>query len=487
MTKSWSPQQKGIFDFFREGRGNLVVRARAGSGKTTTILEACKHVPAGGKTLLAAFNKRIAVELQGRVGDLVGVEAKTLHSLGLAFIRRMWRDVVIEKDVDYARARQAAGTDAPDEIVEMVEKLAGLLKNMDPFTKDTEEAAEIGEEFDIDPGEDWEEEGWTLHRVAQIAIKARDLAKERDSKNRVSFDDMIFIPIANNFVRAWYTLVVVDEAQDMNYSQLLLAQKACKREGRIVVVGDDRQAIYGFRGADSDGIDRLKQELSARELGLTVTYRCGKKIVAVAQKLVPDFSAGPSNPDGVVDACSIDKLIDEAQPSDFILSRTNAPLMSVCLRLLKKGKRARIEGRDVAAGLRAIVKGMKARSVPQFIQKVGAWRERQEQRATKIRKASTRTAKLDVIRDQAEMLISMAEGCASVDEILVRTETLFGDSSNGNPADSIVCSSVHRSKGLETDRVFVLMDTIRADDTEENNIAYVAYTRAKARLTMVRK
>ena len=105
----------------------------------------------------------------------------------------------------------------------------------------------------------------------------------------------------------------------------------------------------------------------------------------------------------------------------------------------------------------------------------------------KIRRAETRNAKLEVIRDQAEMLISMAEGCASVDEILVRTETLFGDSANGAPADTIVCSSVHRSKGLETDRVFVLMDTIRGDDEEECNIQYVAYTRAKARLTMVRK
>ena len=68
-------------------------------------------------------------------------------------------------------------------------------------------------------------------------------------------------------------MVVVDEAQDMTSAQLEIAVGACKRGGRVVIVGDDRQAIYGFRGADSGGLDRLKKLLKAKELGLTTTYR----------------------------------------------------------------------------------------------------------------------------------------------------------------------------------------------------------------------
>jgi superfamily I DNA/RNA helicase len=487
MEKNWSVQQKAIFDFFRQGKGNLVVRARAGTGKTTTIIEACKYAPASEKILLAAFNKKIATELQQRVGA-DNVEAKTLHALGFAYVRRQWQNVKVDAAVDFDRASAALGPSAPDDMVGLVKKLAGLLKNVAPFTKDPEEAEEIAEQFDIVPDTEWEEEGWTTFRIAKAAIVARDAAKERDGEGRISFDDMVFVPIACGFVRAWYTMVVIDEAQDMNLVQLLLAQKACKRGGRIIVVGDDRQAIYGFRGADADGIDRLKRELEAKELGLTITYRCGKKIVAVANRLVPDFLAAEGNPDGAVDSFGgFDKLYDEAAPGDFVLSRANAPLMAICLALLKRGKRARIEGRDVAAGLRIIVKGFKARSVPQFIERVGGWADKQKARTAKLKNVEAREAKAGMIADQAEMLVAMAEGCASVDEILSRTDTLFGDSDGPSPKDAIVCSSVHRTKGLEADRVFVLADTVSERGREEKNITYVAVTRAKARLIWVRR
>jgi DNA helicase-2/ATP-dependent DNA helicase PcrA len=58
---------------------------------------------------------------------------------------------------------------------------------------------------------------------------------------------MIYLPLAWNLTAKDYQLVVVDEAQDMTAAQLEIAQRVCN--GRICVVGDDRQAIYGFRGA----------------------------------------------------------------------------------------------------------------------------------------------------------------------------------------------------------------------------------------------
>jgi len=88
-----------------------------------------------------------------------------------------------------------------------------------------------------------------------------------------------------------YDLVVVDEAQDMTASQLQLAIQSCRKGGRIAIVGDDRQAIYSFRGADSKSLDRLKGILKAKELGLTTTYRCPKRVVEIASRYVPDFRA----------------------------------------------------------------------------------------------------------------------------------------------------------------------------------------------------
>jgi len=487
-ARAWSPEyQVPIFAWFAKVQGNMVVTARAGTGKTTTIVEALRHIPRRTKALTCAFNKRIQLELEARLG-LDNVEAKTLHGLGFSYIRKQWRNVKVDAAVDWDRARAATNGTAPDDVVTCVKKLAEKLKGIAPFTADLDEVSRIAEQFDCIPADEWQGEGWDLAATCRAGIKARDAAKVQDPAGRISFDDMVYIPIACGFARAWFDLVVVDEAQDMNYAQLVLAQKACKKGGRLVAVGDDCQAIYGFRGADSDSLARLTREWSATELGLKVTYRCGKSIVALAQTLVPDFQAGPGNPDGVVDECDRDGLYASARPGDFVLSRKNAPLLPLCLGLLKRGVRARIEGRDIGKALRDIVSSLKAKSVPHYLERVQAWGEKASKRAGKIKHEDVRKRKLDEISDQVEVLQAIAEGCANVAEIVTRCDTLFGDDpADGRPRGHVVLSSVHKAKGLDAERVYVLASTLSTRNQEEKNIAYVAYTRAKAQLTLVRE
>src|SRR3990167_3391898 len=109
--KTWSEEQRAIFRHFAGGRqaGNLVVRARAGTGKTTTIVAGIGQAPEQ-KILLAAFNKRIATELQAKVRN-PRAEVKTLHSLGFAYVRRNWSDVRLDGDGERALrcVRTAAG------------------------------------------------------------------------------------------------------------------------------------------------------------------------------------------------------------------------------------------------------------------------------------------------------------------------------------------------------------------------------------------
>jgi superfamily I DNA/RNA helicase len=90
------------------------------------------------------------------------------------------------------------------------------------------------------------------------------------------------------------------------------------------------------------------------------------------------------------------------------------------------------------------------------------------------------------IADQYLTLVAVAEGAASVREVADRLRDLFKDSKDGE-VFSVVLSTVHKAKGLEWDRVFVLEDTFRNDDGtgEESNIRYVAYTRAKRELVLV--
>jgi superfamily I DNA/RNA helicase len=484
--KTWSAQQLAIFDEFRTGTENLCVRARAGCGKTTTIVEGIEHAPEK-NILLAAFGKKIAVELGSRLKN-PRAEAATTHSIGFAFVRRFWERTSFAQgrdDREQALARRVCGSSAPDAILRLVGKLCTQGRQMAPLATDWETLLPIAEEHDLLPDAEWCEDGFDEDFVCRHALDAMVLAAKERPATGIDYADMIYLPVRNGWLRPKFDLVVIDECQDLNAAQLLIARGVSS--GRVVVVGDDRQAIYRFRGADSGSLDRLRTELNAKELPLTVTYRCGKAIVAAAQKIVPDFKAFEGNGAGAIDSCSIEKLYDRVQPGDFVLSRKNAPLVSVALRILRSGKRCKIEGKDIGAGLRALIKklatGKAKSSMPEFLSKLSAWESREVARAEKAKNSESR---VQAIRDRAETLLALADGLSSVRELQTRCDDLFAETAGSR--NMVVCSSVHRAKGLEADTVYLLTDTLVLGDSrpvEEANIEYVAITRAKNLLVWV--
>lgn len=493
MTK-WSQQQQDIFSYFRSGEGNAVVRARAGTGKTTTIIEGVSHAPEK-RILLAAFNSSIAKELDARLTNPHS-QAKTLHGVGNSFVRDYWEGVRIDKAGK--RAWDIAGKACnahPDAIRRDIIKLSTKLKAVLPMAKkgDLSKAVDLADRFGIALDEMWQSDGFTVEWLAEAAIAMLEFGcTYRDGQ--IDFDDMIWLPVRNSWARPRYDLVVIDEAQDMNRAQIMLAMSVCKKSGRIAAVGDDRQAIYGFRGADSGSIDRLKLSLEAQEFGLNTTYRCAKIIVEEAQRLVPDFRAAESNGGGDILSVGIEKCIADAEPGDFILSRTNAPLVSTCLRLLRSGKRANIEGRDVGKGLCALVnklnKGPAAKSFQKFVARIDAWADGEVAKATE--RGEKGLATIARVLDQHETLVYLCDGLTSAAELLKRIDYLFADTKGGG--DRVILSTVHKSKGLEADRVWLLRDTFFslqddppawAEGIEEANIEYVAITRAKTTLAWV--
>lgn len=498
---TWSKQQEAIFEWFKLGHGNLVVRARAGSGKTTTVIEGVTHAPEK-RILLAAFNKKIATELDRRLTH-PGAEAKTLHGVGYRFVRDYVGNCAVDSKGKRATTiAQKVCKGAPVVLLKQVCKLAAVLKAVAPMigSGDEIETSEVvftmrtAEAFDISIDEEWEEQGFEELWLATCAIEMLRVGANYDD-GTIDFDDMVWLPVRNRWARPRYDLVIVDECQDMNRTQINLAMMSCRKGGRIAVVGDDRQACYGFRGADSTSLDRLLDALAAKEMGLTTTYRCAKSIVREARRLVPDFHAFEGNPEGKVERTNIGLCLERVEPGDFILSRTNAPLVSTCLKLLRDGKRANIEGKDVGAGLKAIIrrlnKGPARRSFGAFCARLDAWH------ASEIEKATERGEKglptLARVSDQYETLCSLMEGLGSADEMIARIETLFEDTDE-NKGLKIILSSVHRSKGLEADRVWALEDTFFSknsepppwvDGKEEKNIEYIAITRAKSLFTWV--
>jgi len=480
--KNPSPQQVAIFEEFRNGTGHLVLDARAGTGKTTTILEGIEFAPEA-RIVMCAFNKVIAEELKTRLRN-PRASARTLHSLGNGIVISRWGRVTIDEKRGQRIAAKAIGVkNPPREIPILVKNTAAIGKNVAPFAT-VEQLKDLAVDFDFVPeNKDLMagEEPWTVEQIASAAHKAMELATERDGT--IDFDDMVFLPVRMAWARPQFDLVVIDESQDMNFTQIRLAQMVCNSRGRIVVVGDPYQAIYGFRGADSGSMARLEEELSAKRLGLTTTYRCPKKVVEMAQRYVADFHAAETAPDGVIRNSTAEKILDEAQPGDFVLSRTNAPLARICLRFLRNGKKAIIRGRDIGKGLLKIVEKLEAQNIPELMKLLGAW-EHNTIETLEAQDASD--SKIEFVHDQAATLRDLSVGLASIAELRSRLESLFSDNNIGS---AIICSTVHKAKGLESERVFILEKTLfpggRTHDEEERNIAYVAITRSKNELVMV--
>lgn len=487
----WTIEQIAIFAWFAlvTPTSDLIVRARAGTGKTTTIVEgvkryvlACRASGRRARALLCAFNKEIATELEGRISGFPEVEAKTLHALGFLFVRMAWRGVRV--DFGKGRAMNLAGRvcgNASDNVIALVAELHSKAREIEPLAESPDQIAYLASKFDLVPDQDMEREGWNLDRILSAAIQCMNLATERTAV--IDGADMIFLPLANNWVRPTYDRVIVDECQDMTVAQLELARRACKADGFLCLVGDDRQAIYGFRGADSGSLDRLKAELGATELGLTVTYRCGRAIVDLARTIVPDYRCPDNAHEGTISTVARDRMMLDVRPGDFILSRTNAPLASICLALLKDGIRAYIRGKDIGRGLLAIVRKLRIREIADLAPALGTWFEKQSEIARSRMEPDKADARIAMMADQRDVILALSEGCATVPEISARIESLFSDDkANGR----VMLSTVHKAKGLEANRVYLLSGTFRAsDEGEEANIRYVAITRAKHELCHV--
>lgn len=508
-TAAWTECLPPIVD----ARGNLVVVARAGTGKTTTILEGVSRAPEG-RILLAAFNKRIAEELQSRIQN-PACEAKTLHAVGYASVRRYWERIGIASGNSRERdlAQEVCGDQVPDAIKRLVGKACTKGREIVPHATEPGPLLQVMVEHELEPDEEWEDAGYGADYVEHRALEAMELAATRRPKDGIDFADMLYLPVRNRWLVKLYDLVVIDEAQDMTVTQLEIARGVCKSltrhgdtwtgtAGRICVVGDDRQAIYGFRGADSESLSRLKAGLKAGELGLKTTYRCPRAVVAAAARIVPDFKAAPTAPEGSETTLpTIDALVAAAQskadehgkPQDFILSRSNAPLAAVAMALIRAQKPVRIQGRDIGAGLIALVdklaKGKAAGSIPALFERLALWQEKELARL----KALDREDLADAIKDKVETIMVVAEGTTGPAELKARLSSLFSDEGSRS---SIVCSSVHKAKGLEARRVFVLRSTLHPalpkgkvrtpkQAIEEANIEYVAVTRSQDALIWV--
>jgi DNA helicase-2/ATP-dependent DNA helicase PcrA len=483
---SWSDEQNAIFGEFENGTSHFAVDACAGTGKTTTTVEGARRAPEE-NIVYVAFNKKNVNEARVKFAGS-RVQVMSLNGLGFRYVLRNRPGVKPDGAVEFDRVRAVStrAKAASRTIVSEIVKIVAFAKNTCPFAKH-EDLVRIAESRGFGPEPQHEMEGWTVTEYCQIALDAMNLAKTTpDAQKRISFDDQVWLPVVNGWVRGWFDLIIVDECQDMNSTQLILAQRACKKNGRICIVGDPRQAIYAFRGADVRGYERLKVALNAKVFPLTTTYRCPQLVVEQAKRLVPHYRAAETAPQGIVRNATEAMMLKEVKIGDAIISRKNGPLMGLCLQLLKSGIPARIEGRDVGAKLLKVVQGLRASTVPGFMAAVQEWAQRKAEKAASAKEGGEDLAQ--EINDTMETLLAVADEAGSIAEIESRLNNLFSDSEDG-PRPAVVLSSVHKAKGLEWKKTYLLQGTFTrnwdATPSEEANIKYVGITRAMNELVWI--
>ncbi len=468
MIRIWSLYQKAIFEFVQNGNGNAIIEAVPGSGKSTTLVEALNYIPKHlhHSTLFLAYSKKIVKDLQARTPT--GVTCSTFHSFCLQVLKAHNPRIKVDKWKINKIISSLIGN-ADDDLRDLLTKAISLAKAY--LAHDMISIERMMEKHDIDsPRLDF----------SQLVLQALDISAAQFQA--VDFDDMIWFISRFNMSLPLYAYVMVDEAQDCNPGRIDVLRRLMNPAiTRILPVGDKNQVIFQFCGSCEDSMDRLRDVLSAESFPLTVSYRCAKAIVGEAQRYVNDIEASPDAEDGVVEKVSKGRMLAEAGPGDFIISRVNAPLASLCLALLIKGKHCNIQGRDMGKSLSYMIKLSKANNTAGFLAYVYEWADAQFERINKRNGDSTH------IQDKVACLEVLCEGTNDLSVVKSRIKKLFAEVDKKNPGDDkVICTSAHRAKGLEKERVWVLSDTFKpTKSVEESNLIYVAITRAKTHLYLV--
>lgn len=524
-----SPQQSTLFNWVRNEDGHALVRARAGTGKTTTILEAIRYMY--GSVALIAFNKKIAEELKARLAASTkskNYKAGTFHSYGFAAWIRYRPNVKMEgsENVGYWKFDRIVNDLDMDSMPFPRRKFMraliskAKLYGIGAITKYSYKKFEWLEgHFNLIQDEYTNSDGENVYKNdLEDFLRANRTATEETframmyrnaetmieygkkiSDEVIDFDDMIYMPLADKKCFVWkYDWILVDECQDSSPIRRAFVRRMMKDGSRTIWVGDDKQAIYGFTGADSESIENILRDDAFQpitEFPLTVTYRCGKKIVDYAKTWTPDICAVEGAHEGEIMTMEEEQFLDmKLEPSDVILCRNTAPLINLALDFIRRGIGCKVEGRDIGKDLMRLAKKWRQ------VQSVGILAERlKKYEEVMIRQLRQRNqlVQAEAVSDTVQSLLAIIDSMnryATIQDLEKKINSMFGDHKAGEIQKILTLSTIHKAKGREWDRVFwygwsTLQPSRYAiqnwEREQEQNLMYVAVTRAKNTLVRV--
>ena len=489
-----SKYQEAIFDFIEHGEGNLLIEAAAGSGKTWTLVKSIELIPDDKSIIFCAFNKDIVEELRKKTRNVKNIDVMTLHSLGRKVLKYSIPGELLAvqplKYISYIR----------NNLRELATK---PLKHMSKkvymtYTDNIMKYVDYGRCYLCDCVEDFEfiRERYNIEDIGdEIDVAIKVLAWGMSNLSEIDYTDMIWLPnVLDVDVKTKYDYIMADECQDINKAERHLILKCFKEGTRLISVGDSNQAIYSFAGSDPASFNELKKLPNTTCMPLSISYRCAKNIVSFANKIVPTMEA---NNDGREGDVKYEMRLDDVKDGDMMVCRTNAPLIQIYTKLVKEGKKAFVRGKDFGTQLISMVKGTEQKLLNIDCRNDGVFARLYNDLFTTRNSIITQNMvdEIDALRtsnvlnkyDAIKTLEYLSEDILTASELIGKLEHVFN---SDNETDGISLSTVHKAKGLEADRVFIIAPSLMPSKSakkdwevrQEMNLMYVAYTRAKNHL-----
>ena len=483
MPHILTPEQEHGLDLVRSTRKSIAFIARAGTGKTFELQQAASLLRGGWATSFSSSTTADLTEAMPRKFEAVG-----LHARGFRVIRSSGKFTELDPQKNYKIVKDLANDHGvPWDLISPAVKLIGLAKNFGlvpaPSKRglmlDLEENwISLADSFDIPDDRD-------IISLAQEGLRESNrLALE---EGIIDFDDQLYISTLWPHMWPKFQNIIVDEAQDLSPLQPLIVKKCLFPGGRVIAAGDDRQAIYAFRGALANSYPEVISKFNMTTAPLTTCWRCDREIIGEAQRYVPDIQHAPHAARGEVRHLA---SLPIRHVPGTVLCRYNAPLLELAMRLIADGRSAEVLGRDIGTGLISLTKRITRKNLKtaEFLDRLTTWELREINKKPKNR---------TTIEDKANALRAIASHHRDLASIQRHLDKLYPNPKARNyyPAD-VQLSTVHKFKGREADHVLFLGHPRPKGETgieiendlaadQEDNISYVGVPRARHKLHFI--
>lgn len=485
--KEWSSFQQDIFNTYTRTDFNIVIGATAGSGKTTLLIELLKLTPYNTHQVFLAFNKSIKEEIEKRIDNLEMDNAKayTLHSLGMrSLVLHFNKRLEMRENKIWMIAGIVNKNKWKMEKKDFIKTIVRITQLVDLYRMTLCQCISDIRDVALKLGVDH-----TLQELEYVIDVINEYANYNRNPDIIDYTDMVYIPATNNSITiaSPAKVIYIDECQDLNLCQHKLVDKLVNQnKARWVAVGDKNQSIYGFSGAHSKSFDLFKDKDNVIEKPLSISYRCPKLIVDEANRVFEDsMEASPFAEDGeIVD----DGKVSEIREGDMVLCRNLRPLIELFFKLIQRGRKCYIKGKDLGKGLVQLIKPFKFNSSSSLMIEMEILLKNKILELNERGIDNPKNHPIYIkLTEKINVISCISKNFSTTQQIIEFLDKIFSD----DEKEGVSLSTIHKAKGLENQNVFFLNHhlipskyaTTSDQKIQEDNLRFVAITRSQDKLT----